>query len=157
MNRFFPLLLLSFLVFAGCQSQEKKAPPATASVVQNEDAISLKQYPKAKVAQERLHDLYNRLKSIKGSEEFAAKGFGAGYADGNKWNSDAMTWRDESRNSGVPLILQDGFDAIITLGSEYLDARRTPAVSLQMLNSREETQYDSRAKARAAIDRTIID
>lgn len=156
MQRFIASLLV-LLALAACQSQEKKVPSAAVSLAQAEEAVSLKQYPKAKIAQERLHDLYNRLKSIKATDDFASKGFGAGYADGSKWNSDAMTWRDESRNGGVPLAIQDGFDAIITLASEYLDARRTPAVSPQTLNSREETQYDSRAKARAAIDLKVID
>lgn len=151
------LLLLFLLALAACQSQEMKAPPATAPVAQAEDSISLKQYPKAKVAQERLHDLYNRLKSIKASEAFAAKGFGPGYAEGNKWMADAVSWRDEAKNGGVPVSLQDGYDAIIALGNEYMEARLVPAATSRAMSTREEVQYDSRAKARDAIDLKIID
>lgn len=151
------VLLFTLLALFACQSQDKSAQSAAVPVAQSEQSISLKQYPKAKVAQERLHDLYNRLKSIKATDDFAVKGFGAGYADGNKWMADAMKWRDESKSGDVPIALQDGFDAIITLGGAYLDARHSPAQSPRILSMREENQYDSRVTARAAIDLKIVD
>lgn len=157
MRRFIPLLLLSLLALSACQSSEKKAPSATSQTEQVADLISLKQYPKAKIAQERLHDLYNRLKDIKGTENFAAKGFGPGYAEGNKWMTDALGWRDEAKNNGVPISLQEGYDAQIALGNEYLEARRTPSTDSQAMSAREEALYDYRAKARAAVDLKIID
>jgi len=101
--------------------------------------------------QTKLQKLYNELLSIKQTQEFAQMGFGPGNKRASTWNKETFALRDAMDKEKLPYQVQDSAQALINLGSFYLDARKSGFKNVMMLHAHEETTYTLRRKVEDAI------
>ena len=118
--------------------------------------VSETNYPGVTEAQKVLGDFYNELLQIKQEQEFVEKGFAPGFKAGNAWMRGVMAARDKASDTKLPYIIQDGYSALINLGTDYMDMRRKPMRDLMDLNAREEQIWNNRMNVHDALRLEII-
>ncbi len=117
--------------------------------------ISEAEYPGVTEMQKTLSMYYNSLLAIKQQQEFVDKGFGAGFKAGHAWMQGLMAARDIVDTANLPYQIKDGFTALISLGTDYMEMRRSPIRDVLDLSAREEQIWNDRVTVLKALSTKI--